>query len=312
VTPRGNARLVERLPGWAVLQDVAGDGSVLVTKERIRVRAFASTPEIGSEREISWLDGTNVSDISRDGRHVLFTEAAAGGGQGFSAYIRGVDSSPPVRLADGSALALSPLKNVAVIYSILKERLIAVPTGAGESRELPRGAITSYTTGIQSAGWLPDGRLVFDARADQGPVRLFIQDLTDGDPEPTKVETNNSGWAISPDGSEVAVDTPAGPEIRTLVTGGSMPLRSVSKEDRVAAWNRDGIFVVAKSDFRSSVIDRIDPKTGKRTHWRTLVNPERVGIEQPFADSPIIIDSDTYAFGFLQVLSELVVVRGLR
>jgi hypothetical protein len=78
--------------------------------------------------------------------------------------------------------------------------------------------------------------------------------------------------------------------------------------DRVAAWNRDGIFLIASSDRSHAVIDRVDPLSGKRSPWRTLTNQERVGIERPFGTSPVITDADTYAFGLLQVLSELLVV----
>ncbi|HSE46722.1 MAG TPA: serine/threonine-protein kinase, partial [Gemmatimonadales bacterium] len=170
----GTSRVVERLPGWAVLHDIAPDGTILVSKERIRVRAFVKTRALSSEREISWLDGTNIRDISADGRFVLLTEAAAGGGPGFSTYIRGVDGSPAARLGEGWGLALSRAQPVALIYSILKERLFAVPTGPGEIRELPKGPIQSYTAGVQDSGWLPDGRLVFDAQAASDRVRLYV------------------------------------------------------------------------------------------------------------------------------------------
>ena len=312
VNMKGTSRVVERLPGWAVLHDISPDGKALISKERIRVRAFVRTPEIGADREISWLDGTNVNDISRVHRLALFTEAAAGGGPGFSTYTRSVDGGPATRIADGWAVALSPVGDAAVIYSILRERLMVVPIGPGEARDLPMGPIRSYTSGAQGSGWLPDGRLIFDAQAASDPVRLFTQDLKGGDPQPTKVETNGRGWSVSPDGLRTVVDAPRGPSVVLMATGEATPLRNGTDTDRVAAWNPDGIFLIVSADANRSVIDRIDPLSGTRSRWRTLVNPEKVGIEQPFATSPVIVDAGTYAFGFLQVFSDLVVVTGLK
>jgi eukaryotic-like serine/threonine-protein kinase len=310
-TLAGASRVVERLPGWAVLHDLTLDGRALVTHERIRVRVFARTAELAAERELSWLDGTNVVDISRDRRFLLLTEAAAGGGRGFSTYLRRVDGTPAVRLGEGWGVGLSPDQRWAVIYSITKERLFAVPTGAGQTHELPPGDITDYTAGTQLPGWLPDGRLVFDARRNNESVRLFIQDLRGGDPQATRVETDGAKWALSPDGSSAVVDTPTGPEIRSVSTGASAPLQGRNAGDQLVAWDRDGIFLLVKSDAGTSVVDRIDPRNGKRAHWRTLILPERVGIEG-FDPVPLIADAVTYAYGFLQVLSELVVVNGLR
>jgi eukaryotic-like serine/threonine-protein kinase len=311
VTLTGRSRVVERLPGWAVLQDIRIDGKALVTRDRIRVRVFARTPELAAERELSWLDGTNVNGISRDRRSLLLTEAAAGGGPGFSTYIRRVDGSPAVRLGEGWGVALSPDQRVAIVYSILKERLFAVPTGAGQPRELPTGIITSYSSDPGAAGWLPDGRLVFDARTQTDSIRLFIQDVHGGNPQATKVETNGAMWALSPDGASVVVDSAIGPEIRSLETGGAISLRSGNAGDSVVAWNRDGIFLAVKSDRFGAVIDRVDPVSAKRTHWRTLLVPERVGIEV-HDHVWLIADAETYAYDFLQVLSELVVVGGLK
>jgi hypothetical protein len=64
---------------------------------------------------------------------LLLTEAAAGGGPGFSTYIRRVDGSPAVRLGEGGGVALSPDQRIAIIHSIVKERMFAVPTGAGSA-----------------------------------------------------------------------------------------------------------------------------------------------------------------------------------
>ena len=94
MTLQKKSRVVQRLPGWAVLQDITADGRTLLTRERIQGRAFVHTPDLREDRELSWLDGTNILDISRDRKLLLLTEAAAGGGPGFSTYIRPLDGAP--------------------------------------------------------------------------------------------------------------------------------------------------------------------------------------------------------------------------
>jgi hypothetical protein len=49
---------------------------------------------------------------------LLFGEQGLGGGPGDSAYIRGMDGSPPVRLGSGTGLALSPDGRLALVLDL--------------------------------------------------------------------------------------------------------------------------------------------------------------------------------------------------
>ena len=95
------------------------------------------TPGSAAERDLSWLDATNLADLSPDRKRALFYELGVGGGPKGSVYLRGTDGSPAVRLGDGTAQALSPDGRWAIARTTAPH-LDLIPTGAGTSRRLER------------------------------------------------------------------------------------------------------------------------------------------------------------------------------
>ncbi|HEX7678760.1 MAG TPA: winged helix-turn-helix domain-containing protein, partial [Thermoanaerobaculia bacterium] len=80
VDRRGGDRLAARGAGRFVFFDAASSGALLVTREESRNGIIVRAPGETAERELSWLDGSWVRDISADGRTILFDEEGAGGG----------------------------------------------------------------------------------------------------------------------------------------------------------------------------------------------------------------------------------------
>ena len=113
---KGNRRLLARSPGRLALQDVSPSGELLVTEGRVRLGMGFGSQGAPVERDLSWLDATVVSDLSRDGKTILFAEQGAGGGVGtYSVYMRGSDGSavrPPGRGNGGASLPRRPLGRV--------------------------------------------------------------------------------------------------------------------------------------------------------------------------------------------------------
>ena len=56
-------------------------------------------------------DGRLLRDISRDGRKILFEEEGNGGGPNYTVFLRDTDGSPPARIGEGLASAISPDAN---------------------------------------------------------------------------------------------------------------------------------------------------------------------------------------------------------
>src|SRR5438045_5120434 len=91
--------------------------------------------------------------MSADGKTVLLNATQDGGGFAGAVYLRHTDGSPPVKLADGFATALSPDGRWVVVNPIDPTgNLTLVPTGAGQSRSVDLHRL--YDPG---ADWLPDG-----------------------------------------------------------------------------------------------------------------------------------------------------------
>ena len=104
----GAARIITRVPGNTTLHDVAPDGRVLIARTDDRGGIAVRVPGETVERDLSWLDSSDIADISPDGRQILFYEGGVGGGPRQSTYLRGTDGSLAVRLGDGVATRCHP------------------------------------------------------------------------------------------------------------------------------------------------------------------------------------------------------------
>jgi hypothetical protein len=181
VTPEGSQRIIMQTPGSQHLLDIH-DGKVLLASENWRFEILGSFPGESLERNLSWFDLSIVNDIAADGRTIAFHEDGDGGGPDYSTYLRHIDVLAPVRLGPGGRSVLSPDGRFALsITPSLPEKLMLLPTGAGEARTLPSGGITIYN----NAGWTPDGRrVVFEAIEPKHGSRIYLQDLDGGLPQP--------------------------------------------------------------------------------------------------------------------------------
>src|SRR5205814_8863245 len=99
VTIDGMERLLAREPGTLTLQDVTRDGRVLLSRDVTRVGMVGMGPGATKESDLSWLDWSAPTDLSSDGKTLLFLESGEGGGENYGAYIRETDGSPLCALA---------------------------------------------------------------------------------------------------------------------------------------------------------------------------------------------------------------------
>src|SRR5438094_10112035 len=160
-----------------------------------------------------------LADLSADGRTILFTEGREGGGSNSSVYVRRAEAPTPVKIGEGSADALSP--NGKLVLAHLGSKLLVLPTGSGEARELKiEGAFDP------GAVWLPDSRNVIlgGALKDKG-YALHSLDTLD-EIEKTISPDNISGeayrpFAVSPDGRVVAGMTKDETIALYLIQGGN-------------------------------------------------------------------------------------------
>src|SRR5262249_8666970 len=141
VTLSGRDRVLARVPGALLLQDVSPDGRVLLARENVR-REVSGLLSGNDERDLTWLDWSFPTDLSTDGKTFLLEEQGEGGGASYSVYLRNTDGTPAVRLGEGRAFALSPDQKWAISRHLDSPgQLLLLPTKAGEPTLLTQDAI---------------------------------------------------------------------------------------------------------------------------------------------------------------------------
>ena len=104
----GTLRRIASVPGNLTLFDISKKGRVLLGIDRSRLMMAGVFGEQSANRDLSWFDWSHATDISSDGKLLLFDETGDGGGPNHSVYIRNFQTNSTVRLGDGQAVALSP------------------------------------------------------------------------------------------------------------------------------------------------------------------------------------------------------------
>jgi hypothetical protein len=183
VKPGSSPRVVARLPVNLTVWDAAPEGQVLIAQTDDRAAMIARRHGETSDHDLSWLDASQVADVPRDGRTVLFSETGQGVRSVPATCLRGIDGSPAIHLGEGVGMALSPDTRWALIqrdtaaFDVREAgQIVMVPTGAGESRPLAGEGMR-----FADARWLPDGKRVV-VRASEGTsgTGLHSLELPDG------------------------------------------------------------------------------------------------------------------------------------
>ncbi len=305
----GKERTVTQEPAGMEMDDIASDGNVLVTVLDSRVGISALAPGAREERDFSWFDGSLISDISADGKTIVFVELSYGKDRNPPIYLRSTDGSPAVHLGDGSRPMLSPDgKWVACIVSNgSKTNLTLLPTGPGEARAI--GAADMHYERVE---WFPDGqRLLVTGNAPGRPVRSFVQDLNGGKPVPIASE-GTPATRVSPDGKYVTVII--GEKLNLIPLAGGMPnpVASLEPGESVIRWSADGRFLFLRQSHEPSSleIERLDISTGRKQTWRELKTPDPVGVQ--IGEIVMTPDGNAYAYSFRRDISTLYLAKGLK
>ena len=315
----GKQRIVARLPGALMLLDIAKDGRVLLVRATWRRELLGVFDNDVKQHELSWLDYTYPSDLSADGKTLLFDEEGGGGaldysksgGLTYAVYIRKTDGSPAVLLGEGGAVALSPDGKWAIAQSQESpSQFRLLNTGAGEAKDLTKDNINHSW-----AHWFPDGkRILFSADEPGKGVRFYVYDLATSKSQVISQEgVNGTAFSISPDSQQIAA---IGPDQRGYlypVAGGDPKLIvGFNQGEQPITWSSDGrsLYIYQPGELPARVY-RLDMQTGQRTLWKELMPTDPAGVENigPIYMTP---DAKTCVFGFHRMLADLYLVEGLK
>jgi serine/threonine protein kinase len=310
-TLSGHDRLIARVPDTLSLQDIWQDGRVLLSRDTWRRELIGLEAGESKERDLSWFDYSYPSDVSPDGKTLLFTEAGEGGGPNYSVYQRKVGEISAVRLGDGLAISVSPDgKWVIASPPTTPAQLVLLPTGAGEAKPL-----THDTINHSRARWLPDGRrFLFSGKEPGHAARIYLQDSADAKPVPISPEgIDPLVLVLSPDGQQVVGVGPDEKAYFYPVAGGEpKAVPGIEVGEQPIQWSDDAkaIYFYKPGDLPAKVY-RLDLSTGHKTLWKELMPSDSAGVSRI---GPILItpDGKSCLYGYHRILSDLYLVEGLK
>jgi len=317
VTMAGNRRIAYQPPGGFTIQDVARDGRWLATRLDYRYAAMVHTSDVAGDRDLSWLNTSHARALSQDGQTLLFSETALGAN--YAVCLRKTDGSPVVRLGEGWPADLSADgKWVLAVVQSLPPKLLVYPTGAGETRQLERGAIEHYAT----AQWFHDGKSILISGNEPGQgTRFYAQELG-GAPRPVTPEGTRDGL-LSADGKLVLARGPDGKYFLYPIEGsakggvaggvtgeGPRPVPALTPADILAQWSADGrsALVYRRAELPCR-LERVDLASGRRTLFQEFAPADRTGL---LSLREIFVSNDrrSYAYTAYYQVSSLFVSDG--
>ena len=314
VDDAGQRRVLHRFVGDVELLD-AGEAGLLVLHRRTRGAIAVRAPGSDVERDLSWLDGSNAADLSRDGAALLFNELGGGGGTGGAFYLGPTDgSAAPVRLGRGYAIHLSPDGRTVLARQMDDtSKVLLVPVGAGTPQEVGTGDVEVYW-----AWFFPDGRRILFNGLRPGKGWQFFVMERDGsglrEVTPDGYDHFFGERPLSHDGQRIASYRSEGEPrqltIHSLV--GDLPVVvDVQPGDIVSGWTADdrGLLVYNR-DSLPARLWRLDIATGARRLLHELAPTDASGV-MGIPTLVVAADGRSYAYNYTRVLDELFLIQGL-
>jgi Tol biopolymer transport system component len=311
VTLSGKGRELLSAPGTLTLHDVGAGGRALISRDAMRSGAIGLAPGETKERDLSWQDWTVLSDLSPDGKLLLFVEAGEAGGGEYAVFTRNTNGASAVRLGQGTARALSPDGKWALVLrqNLSPPDFVVLPTGVGQPRALTTGNVAP-----RGGRFFPDSkRLLIDGHEPGHASRIYVISLDGGQPRAISPEgfSLRTG-SLSPDGKRIAASTSEGIGIVSVDGGEPQPVRGSQPGDLPLRWTKDGqVLLVGRRGDTACPVSRLDLQTGASTPWKSFSPTDIAGVTS--ASCPLIADDEQhYVFGYTRSLSDLFLVEHLK
>ena len=308
----GNLRELLSAPGTLTLHDVGAGGRALISRDALRAGAIGLGPGENKERDLSWQDWTVPTDLSEDGRTMLFTEAGEAGGGDYAVFTRETNGTSAVRLGQGTARSLSNDGKWALVLrqNTSPPDFVLLPTGVGQQQTVPTGKV------IPSIGqFLPDKRLLIEGHEVGHGTRVYLANSDGSGIHPITPEgflLSSGSRALSPDGKQLAVANRDGVALVSVDGGEPHLVQGSLPGENALRWGKDGnsLFLGMRGET-SCAVSRLNLQTGARTPWKTVAPADVAGVVGVTCPR-IAADEEHYVFGYTRNLSDLFLVEHLK
>jgi hypothetical protein len=296
----GKKRVLLIAPGEMTLHDINAEGMALVTVNS-RTRSIVGTTG-GKERNLEWLDRPVFTALSADGATILFHEGGKAGGPTGTTYLRGVDGSPAVRLADGYSVAFSPDKKWVLGRTSNDFRVI--PAGAGEPK-----AVTTNIPDARPIGFAADNKhLLINGRSAEGKWQTFETDL-DGSNARPHTPPGTTVIGISPDGCCEGRATADGVQLWRIADSTSQPIKPPdANEQVVGVSNGFETLYLAQRSGNQVKLWAMNQRTGSRQFLGEIVPHDATGV-MGVNTIAVSADGKTIVYGYTREVSDLYLAK---
>jgi serine/threonine protein kinase len=304
----GKERLIYRAPGGLTLHDISKTGLVLMTSDKTRLSISALAPGETRERSLSWFDWSLLTDLSADGKTIVFSETGEAVGANYSVYLRKTDGSPAVRLGDGGFGFLSPDGKWVAALDRSPAKVMLLPTGVGEPKALTDDKIDHF-----NLTWLPDSKSVVYSSAEPGHgARTYVLDIESGSSRPITPE-GTAGGLVSPDGKFLlAIDQKRQRWFYPIAGGDPQKINVVlGPTERIMGFFSDAKSLLVRTRLVPTEVTRIDIATGRREPFKEIAPADPSGA-QSIPSLRFSADGKSYAYSVGRILSDLYVVDGMK
>jgi serine/threonine protein kinase len=308
----GQVRMLLDMPNMSRLEDVNAAGRVLMISDQQSVRTYVGAPNLAGDTDLSWFERSMPTDLSTDGRQLLFVEESDPDSPHLSAYIRPIDGGDATRIGEGLPNSFSPDGQSVALASYFPPGLTLVPVGVGSPQPLPFQGPPANDVPF----FLPDGQhLVTEGRDGDGPVRLWLLDLAHGSrtplsPDGKYVRLGHNRGVVAPDGRSVVGQAEDGSfALYPIPLGPPHPLPGLAPNDITAGFTPDGRSIyVYDPDGGKAVVYAFDVATGQRTPVLTIDQPDKAGLTKIDWLLMSRFDRHLYAYACIRELSTLLAI----
>ena len=233
------------------------------------------------------------------------------GGPNYAVGMRAMDGSAPIRLGDGYGGRFSADGKWALSFLPgPPPKITMFPTGAGDSKVVPTPGIERVIA--YPLGFFPDEKRIWFVGAESGHSnRTYIQNIDGGG---LRAATPEGIFAVgvSPDGKSLVAPGTDG-RITLFPVDGGTPTVLPGMDSRLSfvQWSGDRQSIYVRDDLQPTSVYRANLSTGQKTPILRLMPSDPSGVVnlQTVVLSP---DGKAYAYNYRLLLSDLIVVKGLK